>query len=87
MRRNSWLLPDAVPMTWAPFHRASCTAKLPMPPAAPWISTFCPVRSPPTSKSPCHAVSAAIGTEAAWTWSIEVGFNASSDSGTTVNSA
>src|SRR5215472_14813306 len=53
------------PVTSAPKDFAICTAKVPTPPAAPLIKTVCPAWIRPLSRSPCNAVSAAIGTEAA----------------------
>src|SRR4029077_7351734 len=58
-------------MTWACFHRANCTAKLPTPPAAAWISTFWPGLRSAVSKSACQAVNPAVGMAAAWTSSKE----------------
>src|SRR3954447_15170848 len=40
---------------------ASCTAKLPTPPAAPWMSTRSPATRCPWSNSACHAVSPESG--------------------------
>ena len=41
------------------------TAKVPTPPEAPLIKTFCPALSCPLSRRPCSAVTPAIGTAAA----------------------
>jgi hypothetical protein len=53
------------PVTSAPRDLAICTAKVPIPPEAPLIRTFCPGCSRPASRRPCRAVVAASGTAAA----------------------
>src|SRR5579864_1198266 len=53
------------PVTSAPNDLAICTANVPTPPAAPLIKTFCPGWICSLSRSPCNAVNAATGAEAA----------------------
>jgi len=65
-RTNSTFFVLQTPVTLAPNDFAICTAKVPIPPAAPLIKTFCPALRCPLSRSPCNAVSPAIGTAAAW---------------------
>src|SRR5262245_29947936 len=62
---NAKFRADAVVVTCAPRKRASCIAKMPTAPAPPCTSTCSPAWSPARSNSPCHAVNAPIGTEAA----------------------
>src|ERR1700680_4988154 len=52
------------PVTSAPSDLAICTAKVPTPPEAPLIRTFCPALTCPVSRRPCKATSA-VGTDAA----------------------
>jgi hypothetical protein len=49
----------------APASFATCTAALPMPEPAAWISTVCPACRPPRLMSTCHAVPKAICAAAA----------------------
>ncbi len=86
-RARSKFRVDAVAITDAPRPRASCTARWPTPPAAPWIRTRWPDASSPWSKSACQALSAARGSAAAWTWSSERGFGAMNTVGRTTKSA
>src|SRR5215470_3175382 len=67
------------PVTSAPKDLAICTAKVPTPPAAPLIKTLCPDRIRPLSRSPCNAVSAAIGAEAACSNVTFTGFATNTD--------
>src|SRR5688572_9837288 len=64
-------------VTSAPNDLAICTANVPTPPDAPLINTFCPALICPLSRSPCSAVVEAIGTAAACSNVILVGFNTS----------
>jgi hypothetical protein len=64
-RTRSHLLALAVPYTSAPSQRATCTAAVPTPPAAAWISTLSPGPTRPRSTSAYHAVRNANGTPAA----------------------
>ncbi len=50
------------PVTSAPIDFAICTAKVPTPPEAPLISTFCPGCNAPASRRPCSAVVPAMPT-------------------------
>ena len=78
---------DAEPITRARKARAaSCTAKEPTPPPAPWTST---VSSGPTSSrsSAWNAVSPASGSDAASSHDRSRGFRAAARTGTVVYSA
>src|SRR6266702_3615522 len=66
------------PVTSAPIDLAICTANVPTPPDAPLIKTFCPGWTFPLSRTPCNAVSPAIGTEAACSKVTLAGINAES---------
>jgi hypothetical protein len=55
----------AAPVTSASSALASCTAKVPTPPDAPMISTFCPACIWPWSRRAWRAVDAELGTAAA----------------------
>ena len=59
-------MPTPWRVTVAPLRLASCTAKPPTPPAAPWTSTRAPSRSAPIS-SICAAINVATGSAAAST--------------------
>src|SRR5512132_3803245 len=61
----STLLVLHTPVTSAPKALASCTAKLPTPPDAPMITTFCPGLTPPVSRTAWRAANPEIGTAAA----------------------
>src|SRR5215813_10743801 len=75
------------PVTCAPNDLAICTAKVPTPPAAPLINTFCHGCSSSSSPKPCNAVSAATGTEAACSNVTLSGFLTNADSETHTYSA
>src|SRR3954453_15416909 len=53
------------PVTSAPRALAICTAKVPTPPDAPMMSTFCSGRTFPWSRRPCRAVKPEMATTAA----------------------
>jgi hypothetical protein len=67
---------ETVVATNAPFQTANWIAKVPTPPAPPWIKTFWSAVSSPWSNKACHAVKPEIGTTAACMWSIVFGFGA-----------
>src|SRR5215472_18011571 len=75
------------PVTSAPNDLAICTAKVPTPPAAPLIKTFCPGRICALSPKACNAVSDARGTEAACSNVTLSGFLTNADSETHTYSA
>src|SRR5215471_12797026 len=75
------------PVTSAPNDLAICTANVPTPPAAPLIKTSCPGWICPLSRSPCNAVNAATGAEAACSNVTLGGFKANVDSGAHAYSA
>src|SRR6266436_8290692 len=75
------------PVTSAPNDLAICTAKVPTPPAAPLIKTFCPGWICPLSRRPCNAVNAATGAEAACSNVTLGGFKTNVDSGAQAYSA
>ena len=64
------------PVTSAPWALAICTAKLPTPPDAPMMSTFCPAWTFPR-RIACKAVSAETGTAAACSKETLAGLGAS----------
>src|SRR5690349_19875343 len=66
---------DFRPERFGQLHR-----KGPHPPEAPLISTCCPARIRPLSRSPCRAVTAAIGTAAACANDRLAGFTATASS-------
>ena len=61
---------------WNFGNLASCMAKVPTPPPAPLIRTFCPDCSCPLSNSPCTASIPACGIAAACSKVIRADFNA-----------
>ncbi|MCY1371815.1 hypothetical protein D9M69_589820 [compost metagenome] len=73
--------------TNAPRCLASWMAMVPTPPEPAWIKTFCPFFSWAVSTSTCQAVRATRGTDAASTMLRFLGFSASDDSLTAMNSA
>jgi len=75
------------PVTTAPNDLAIWTAKVPTPPDAPIIKTFCPGLTFPLSRIPWKAVSAAVGTEAASSNVMLDGFCINPFSGTHISSA
>src|SRR5919204_5797979 len=86
-RTRSTLLVLHTPVTCAPKALASGTAKLPTPPEAPMITTVCPGRTPPVSRSAWRAANPEIGTAAACSKVRLGGFNASWLLGTDAYSA
>ena len=64
-RTRSVLAVLHTPVTSAPKALAIWTAKVPTPPEAPMISTFCPGSTRAWSRTACRAVSAETGTAAA----------------------
>lgn len=56
---------EALPNTRAPRRRASCTAAVPTPPAAPWTSTTSPAAGGAMTSSICQAVRKFTGNAAA----------------------
>src|SRR6266513_5501030 len=64
-RTRSTFVALDTPVTSAPNDLAICTAKVPIPPPAPMINTFCPGLIPATSRRPCRAVTPESGTAAA----------------------
>src|SRR6516162_9267814 len=75
------------PVTAAPNDLAICTANVPTPPAAPLIKTLCPFLILPLPRSPCSAVNAATGEEAACSYVTLSGFRNNVDSGAHAYSA
>src|SRR6516225_2642999 len=75
------------PVTSAPNDLAIWTAKVPTPPVAPLIKTFCPEPILPLSRRPCNAVNAAMGADAACSNATLSGFLTSVDSCAHTNSA
>ena len=67
-------------VTSAPSQRASCTAKVPTPPEAPFTSTRLPAATFPLSRTAWSAVSAATGAAAAASKETSAGLRASFDS-------
>jgi hypothetical protein len=67
----------ATPVASAPNALAICTAKVPTPPGAPMISTFCPEATCPPLRTVCSAVRAEMVVAAAWAKVRLVGLGAS----------
>src|SRR2546421_10151056 len=68
------------PVTSAPNDFAIWTAKVPTPPDAPLIKTFCPGWTFPLSRTACNAVMPAMSTEAACSKVTFAGFSAIAES-------
>ena len=77
----------ATPVTSAPNALAICTAKVPTPPDAPMISTFCPDATCPPSRTACSAVRAEMVVAAACSKVRLVGLGASLSARPTAYSA
>ena len=75
------------PVTCAPNDFAIWTANVPMPPPAPTMSTFCPARMRPASRSAWSAVNAAIPVPAACSKVTPAGFGTRCSSLATAYSA
>src|ERR1039457_7086314 len=80
-RTRSKFLVLQTPVTSVPKDLAICTAKVPTPPDAPLIRTFCPGLICPLLRRPCRAVVAAKGTAAASPNDKLTGFKANAFSG------
>ena len=74
-------------MTNAPAALAIWMAAVLTPLAAAWISTLSPIRTPPVSIRPCHAVIHTVGMTAASSNDTDAGMGWTFEAGTTTNSA
>src|SRR5574337_1067031 len=83
-RTSSAFLPLHTPVTCAPSALAICTANVPTPPDAPLTRTLCPGWTFARSRSPCRAVTAAMGAAAACSNVRLAGFRATARSCGTV---